>query len=301
MHTAVVAERFLPATAEDARFSAAAWQGAAASAARKTCAMSRDSTTSPIFEPVHRSPCHQMKTARRRAREPGAPSQHRALVHGDTIVSPRGSSTKHDKAPPRKARVYCGQNRLDPSLRVNGGALEVGTRSKCFRSGFGAALHQQINDEETFAKKFTACRSSGTKTSRRPRGISLQRSVRRDSAASARGAPRWRASCARSTGCACPSRFKRVSNEQKESANAHLEAIPRHAAVARRCRDESLAGVGLAGHCCVEPRPRGRRCHLESNRGTCPHPRGVPPLRSLHAQAACQRFARPAAASTCHG
>ena len=30
-------------------------------------------------------------------------------------------------------------------------------------------------------------------------------------------------------------------------------------------------------------------------------PRGVPPLRSLHAQAACQRFARRGAASTCHG
>ena len=27
----------------------------------------------------------------------------------------------------------------------------------------------------------------------------------------------------------------------------------------------------------------------------------VPPLRSLHAQAACQRFARRGAASTCHG
>ena len=53
---------------------------------------------------------------------------------------------QHAKAPPRKARVYCGQNRLDPSLCVNGGALELGTGSKCFRYGFGAALHQQIND-----------------------------------------------------------------------------------------------------------------------------------------------------------
>ena len=30
-------------------------------------------------------------------------------------------------------------------------------------------------------------------------------------------------------------------------------------------------------------------------------PQGVPPLRSLHAQAACQRLARRGAASTCHG
>ena len=96
----------------------------------------------------------QQSKPRRRAREPQAAAQHLAPV--DTVVSPRGRSTQHHKAPPRKARVYCGQNKLDPSLRVNGGTLEVGTRSRCFRSGFGAALHQQINDEEAFIKKFTA-------------------------------------------------------------------------------------------------------------------------------------------------
>ena len=85
---------------------------------------------------------------RRRAREPRATPQHQA--------SPRGSSTQHGKAPPRKARVYCGQNKLDPSLRVNGGTLEVGTRSRCFRAGFGGALHQHIDDEAEFVRKFTA-------------------------------------------------------------------------------------------------------------------------------------------------
>ena len=56
----------------------------------------------------------------------------------------------------RKSKVYFGQNRLDPSLRVNGGTLEVGSRSRCFRSGFGAAMHQRIDDEEAFIRKFTA-------------------------------------------------------------------------------------------------------------------------------------------------
>ncbi len=97
---------------------------------------------------------------RRRAREPRATPQHQAIAHAvahaDTVVSPRGSSTQHGKAPPRKARVYCGQNKLDPSLRVNGGTLEVGTRSRCFRAGFGGALHQHIDDEAEFVRKFTA-------------------------------------------------------------------------------------------------------------------------------------------------
>ena len=57
---------------------------------------------------------------------------------------------------PRKGKVYCGQDKLDPSLRVNGGTLEVGTRSRCFRAGFGGALHQHVDDEAEFVRKFTA-------------------------------------------------------------------------------------------------------------------------------------------------
>ena len=100
----------------------------------------------------------QQSKSRRRAREPRATPQHEALAHVDTGVNPRWSRTQHVAAPPREAkhRVYCGLNRPDPSLRVNKGELEVGTRSKCFRSGFGAALHQHITDEEAFIKKFTA-------------------------------------------------------------------------------------------------------------------------------------------------
>ena len=60
------------------------------------------------------------------------------------------------KHPPRKGKVYCGQNKLDPSLRVNGATLEVGTRSRCFRAGFGGALHQHVDDEAEFVRKFTA-------------------------------------------------------------------------------------------------------------------------------------------------
>ena len=82
---------------------------------------------------------------RRRPREPQA-SPAPADDH------PKGGArhATHPPRQPRKGKVYCGQNKLDPSLRVNGGTLEVGTRSRCFRSGFGAALHQHIGDEAAF-------------------------------------------------------------------------------------------------------------------------------------------------------
>ena len=114
---------------------------------RKLTTSPRSTSTATASEPPK---------PRRRAREPRATPQHQAIAHADTVVSPRGSSTQHGKAPPRKARVYCGQNKLDPSLRVNGGTLEVGTRSRCFRAGFGGALHQRIDDEAEFVRKFTA-------------------------------------------------------------------------------------------------------------------------------------------------
>ena len=75
-----------------------------------------------------------------------------------TSWRPREPQTRarHVTHQPRKGKVYCGQNKLDPSLRVNGGTLEVGTRSACFRAGFGGALHQHIDDEAEFVRKFTA-------------------------------------------------------------------------------------------------------------------------------------------------
>ena len=82
-----------------------------------------------------------------RVREPKAAPQHAANAL---------SAARHVTHPPRKGKVYCGQNKLDPSLRVNGGTLEVGTRSRCFRAGFGGALHQHVDDEAEFVRKFTA-------------------------------------------------------------------------------------------------------------------------------------------------
>ena len=86
-----------------------------------------------------------------RPREPAAPQRATAAP-----VDSSARSARHVTHQPRKGKVYCGQNKFDPSLRVNGGTLEVGTRSACFRAGFGGALHQHIDDEAEFVRKFTA-------------------------------------------------------------------------------------------------------------------------------------------------
>jgi len=86
-----------------------------------------------------------------RPREPAAPQRATAAP-----VDSSARSARHVTHQPRKGKVYCGQSKLDPSLRVNGGTLEVGTRSRCFRAGFGGALHQHVDDEAEFVRKFTA-------------------------------------------------------------------------------------------------------------------------------------------------
>ena len=87
-----------------------------------------------------------------RVREPKTAPQHATAPPVDSSAR----SARHVTHQPRKGKVYCGQNKLDPSLRVNGGTLEVGTRSRCFRAGFGGALHQHVDDEAEFVRKFTA-------------------------------------------------------------------------------------------------------------------------------------------------
>ena len=41
-------------------------------------------------------------------------------------------------------------------MKANGGSLDVGTRNRCFKAGFGSALYQHVTDEEEFIRKFSA-------------------------------------------------------------------------------------------------------------------------------------------------
>ena len=69
------------------------------------------------------------------------------------------------KKPPRQARsrsstarkaVWCGNNKLDKKLRVNGGHLEIGSPHACFMRGVGGGIHQKIppGEEDTFIEKW---------------------------------------------------------------------------------------------------------------------------------------------------
>ena len=43
-----------------------------------------------------------------------------------------------------KPDIFCGNNILSPKLRQNGGDMEIGLPSQCFRKGFGAGFYQEI-------------------------------------------------------------------------------------------------------------------------------------------------------------
>ena len=70
----------------------------------------------------------------------------------------------HAKKSPRIARwssnarkaVWCGKNKLDKRLRVNGGHMEVGSPHACFQRGVGAGIHQDIppGEEDEFVDKW---------------------------------------------------------------------------------------------------------------------------------------------------
>ena len=51
--------------------------------------------------------------------------------------------------------MCCGNNKLDPQLKINGGHLEIGDRGTCFQQGFGSALFQHVSDEAAFLAKYS--------------------------------------------------------------------------------------------------------------------------------------------------
>ena len=88
----------------------------------------------------------QQSKPRRRACEPRAVPQSGALER----VAPRGSSLQHGKARPRKAKPYCGNNKKASGLLD--GSERVGRPSECIQRGFGAALHQPVENVEAFVR-----------------------------------------------------------------------------------------------------------------------------------------------------
>ena len=85
---------------------------------------------------VHQSRVSKPQASRSHAREPRA-----------TSASRGGKSQSSHATPPRKGKtshIFCGNNILSPKLRRNGGDMEIGSPSQCFRKGFGAGFYQEI-------------------------------------------------------------------------------------------------------------------------------------------------------------
>ena len=59
-------------------------------------------------------------------------------------------------SPARPAKLWCGNNKLDKKLKSNGGHLEIGSPSACFRRGVGGGIHQDIppGEEDAFIEKW---------------------------------------------------------------------------------------------------------------------------------------------------
>ena len=79
--------------------------------------------------------------------------------HAGDPKTRKKSPTKQARSssPTRKAKVWCGNNKKDKALRINGGHLEIGSPHACFTRGVGGAIHQDIppGEEEAFLEKWT--------------------------------------------------------------------------------------------------------------------------------------------------
>jgi hypothetical protein len=88
-----------------------------------------------------------------------------AREHGSNPLHVQSQGKDASKKPQRQARsrsstsrkaVWCGNNKLDKKLRVNGGHLEVGSPHACFMRGVGGGIHQEIppGEEDAFLEKW---------------------------------------------------------------------------------------------------------------------------------------------------
>ena len=78
----------------------------------------------------------QAVTGRQRTMSRSASQSKGSLSHESHATAPRKGKTSH---------IFCGNNILSPKLRRNGGDMEIGSPSQCFRKGFGAGFYQTID------------------------------------------------------------------------------------------------------------------------------------------------------------
>ena len=84
-----------------------------------------------------------------RAREPqAATGQQREVSRSASHSKESLPHQSHHATAPRESKtshIWCGNNILSPKLRRNGGNMEIGSPSQCFRKGVGAGFYQEID------------------------------------------------------------------------------------------------------------------------------------------------------------
>ena len=101
---------------------------------------------------------HERKTLAEQHDSTFARDHSRTPQHVGDPKSRKRSPTNQARSssPIRKAKVWCGNNKLDKALRINGGHLEIGSPHACFQRGVGGGIHQEIapGDEDAFLQKW---------------------------------------------------------------------------------------------------------------------------------------------------
>ena len=101
---------------------------------------------------------HERKTLAQQHDSTFARDHSRTPQHVGDPKSRKRSPTNQARSssPIRKAKVWCGNNKLDKALRINGGHLEIGSPHACFQRGVGGGIHQEIapGDEDAFLQKW---------------------------------------------------------------------------------------------------------------------------------------------------
>ena len=90
-----------------------------------------------------------------RAPQRAGDPERRSREKSPTKQPPRRA--KSSSSPARTSKLWCGNNKLDRKLRINGGDLEIGSPHACFTRGIGGAIHQDFppDEEEAFLEKWT--------------------------------------------------------------------------------------------------------------------------------------------------
>ena len=106
---------------------------------------------------------HMDQAEEHHGRETGA-ELHDTAKPARTPPRALGQSKDAAKKSPRKARssstarkaVWCGNNKKDKKLRINGGHMEIGSPHSCFTRGVGGGIHQEIHpgEEDSFLEKW---------------------------------------------------------------------------------------------------------------------------------------------------